>query len=214
MYSTKPYVSVNKLNYYCGHCKNLNLTTYNTHFIRESPNKNSPITCPELLKTKCRFCFVSGHTVSHCPAITNNTSQNYSKIQVPVVTTQTQYNNVFSEFSDSDSDDDNDSITTAINDKPKNIIVPILSESKKTYLSSLLSSPPPPPPTEKKPFITSSIILINGHGHKSKKRIIPDSLMPDSLEESGLFRPTTPDFPPPDNYIIKPLNVPFESSVN
>ena len=39
---------------------------YMSHFIRESRDPESRITCPTLLAIECRFCFKRGHTVSKC----------------------------------------------------------------------------------------------------------------------------------------------------
>lgn len=56
---------------YCAHCFNLGKpeSAYTSHFIRASPDPKSPIVCPELLSTECRYCFKSGHTVGKCPVL-------------------------------------------------------------------------------------------------------------------------------------------------
>jgi len=56
---------------YCAHCKNIGLP-FNSHFLRETHDSNSPIICPVLLNTECRFCKKKGHTKSKCPSIVTN----------------------------------------------------------------------------------------------------------------------------------------------
>jgi hypothetical protein len=59
----------------CPHCSNLNrnlkmgVFLRTDHYLRESRDPSSRIVCPELIKTKCLFCFQTGHTKSHCPNI-------------------------------------------------------------------------------------------------------------------------------------------------
>jgi len=55
----------------CPHCINLNRgLTYRKypidHWVRESPDPASAITCPVLLSTTCSFCKQTGHTKSRC----------------------------------------------------------------------------------------------------------------------------------------------------
>jgi hypothetical protein len=67
----------------CNHCVNLNKWNKENgdngvvgvvgkaefptdHWLRESPGPNSPIVCPQLLVTECRFCHKMGHTKSLC----------------------------------------------------------------------------------------------------------------------------------------------------
>jgi hypothetical protein len=42
---------------------------FSNHFVRETRDPNSRITCPTLLALECRYCFVRGHTVSKCPKL-------------------------------------------------------------------------------------------------------------------------------------------------
>ena len=42
---------------------------YRSHFIRETRDPNSRVTCPTLLALECRFCFKKGHTVKYCPTL-------------------------------------------------------------------------------------------------------------------------------------------------
>jgi len=50
----------------CVHCRNLGLEF--NHWLRQSPEPDSPVVCPVLLKTECRYCHELGHTVGSCPA--------------------------------------------------------------------------------------------------------------------------------------------------
>ena len=40
---------------------------YNSHFIRETSDENSPITCPFILSMECNHCGEKGHIVAKCP---------------------------------------------------------------------------------------------------------------------------------------------------
>ena len=51
---------------FCSHCRNLGLSTANTHWLRDGRGLNAKVICPELLKTQCRYCKETGHTISHC----------------------------------------------------------------------------------------------------------------------------------------------------
>ena len=59
----------------CPHCSNLNLKRDassllpTNHWIRESPDIKSPLVCPVLKGTECRYCYEMGHTVSRCPIL-------------------------------------------------------------------------------------------------------------------------------------------------
>jgi hypothetical protein len=50
----------------CAHCRNLGEPF--DHWLRASIDPNSPITCPVLLATECRYCRQMGHTTSRCPS--------------------------------------------------------------------------------------------------------------------------------------------------
>ena len=58
---------------YCGFCFNLGKppAVYNSHFIRETPAKDSRIVCPELKCCTCVGCGKQGHTISNCLALKN-----------------------------------------------------------------------------------------------------------------------------------------------
>ena len=59
----------------CAHCRNLGLPF--DHWLRESMDPNSAITCPVLLTTECRNCHALGHTASRCPS--RNASQEFAR---------------------------------------------------------------------------------------------------------------------------------------
>ena len=42
-------------------------SVYNSHWTRMNPNPMSPITCPLILKTICKYCKKIGHTAKYCP---------------------------------------------------------------------------------------------------------------------------------------------------
>jgi len=52
----------------CKFCKDAGKSEseYTSHFLRESKDPNSRITCPTLLAIQCRYCSKKGHTVSKC----------------------------------------------------------------------------------------------------------------------------------------------------
>lgn len=58
----------------CKFCKDAGKTEveYTSHFLRESKDPNSRITCPTLLAIECRYCFKRGHTVSKCNKLTKD----------------------------------------------------------------------------------------------------------------------------------------------
>jgi hypothetical protein len=54
---------------YCKICFDLKNYQFNTHNVRD---KERNITCPYLLKIKCRNCGLLGHTASYCSHLKNN----------------------------------------------------------------------------------------------------------------------------------------------
>lgn len=56
---------------YCAvcHAAGKSEAVYTSHFIRETRDPNSRVTCVTLLSQECRFCFKKGHTVKYCPAL-------------------------------------------------------------------------------------------------------------------------------------------------
>ena len=55
---------------------------YTNHFLRESKDPNSRITCPTLLATECRYCFKKGHTVSKCAKLLKEKNGQQKKVNV------------------------------------------------------------------------------------------------------------------------------------
>jgi hypothetical protein len=62
----------------CNYCKNIGLKTANNHFTYEGKDSNYKLICPELLKTKCRYCKAYGHTISYCPTLIKKDYQRIS----------------------------------------------------------------------------------------------------------------------------------------
>jgi len=66
----------NKRSPVCTYCKNLNdpLDAPFDHWLRESPDPSSPITCPILRWTECNYCYNFGHTKKYCERFIRNES--------------------------------------------------------------------------------------------------------------------------------------------
>ena len=43
-------------------------STYTSHNVRQTQDKNSPVTCPTLLAQECRVCYKKGHSSKYCPS--------------------------------------------------------------------------------------------------------------------------------------------------
>ncbi len=54
---------------FCIVCKNAGKSesVYNSHFVRQTPHKLSPVTCPTILNNHCNHCGGVGHFISDCP---------------------------------------------------------------------------------------------------------------------------------------------------
>ena len=97
------------------HCYNLGLSSANTHWLRKDSNQNSPIICPVLLKTKCKFCKEYGHTISYCEKLKLHNEKNIQNaiIQYSSNIDNTKTNKYYAETRNMfaalniDSDDDN-----------------------------------------------------------------------------------------------------------
>jgi hypothetical protein len=61
----------------CSHCRNLGLKF--DHWLRESTSYDSPIVCPVLLKTECRYCHKLGHNISKCQILANSKKEKKEK---------------------------------------------------------------------------------------------------------------------------------------
>jgi hypothetical protein len=107
----------------CKFCKDAGKSEeeYMSHFLRESKDPNSRITCPTLLAIECRYCFKKGHTVSKCQKLMKEKDGNQKKIPTAPVkkawpnTTRVSPVNHFdllSEFGDSDQEEEEATVTT------------------------------------------------------------------------------------------------------
>ena len=46
--------------------------TDTAHYVRATPDPNSPVVCPTLKALECRYCFKNGHTVKYCTVLKQN----------------------------------------------------------------------------------------------------------------------------------------------
>lgn len=56
---------------------------YTSHFIRETPDKNSKVVCPTLLSLTCQYCKGSGHTPRYCPILEEKQHSQELKMKKP-----------------------------------------------------------------------------------------------------------------------------------
>lgn len=106
---------------FCKFCKDMGKpeNVYKAHFPRQTRDKNSPVTCPELLKKTCVYCNEIGHTVGFCerkkkddklqersfnkkPARTNIVNKENKPLTI--------YKNAFADLQDSETEDDDSDI--------------------------------------------------------------------------------------------------------
>ena len=125
---------------------------FSNHFVRETRDPNSRITCPTLLALECRYCFVRGHTVSKCPKLEKVKAEaecNHSACHAPRKTKplsrdSDEESNGFSLLYSSDNEDDGDdetNITADIDMFPylNNSGITVNEVSNKTYAAALMS---------------------------------------------------------------------------
>jgi hypothetical protein len=130
----------------CVHCRNLGLEF--DHWLRESPEPDSPVVCKVLLATECRYCHAFGHTVGSCPAKKRSTMRNIgalapalsAPLSAPVLPARSK--NVYSVFDDdtssgSDSESKNNSVGVGIS--CKRVDVKSLFASKKLIVEEVPS---------------------------------------------------------------------------
>ena len=51
---------------FCLFCENKGIKSPHDHTVRDFKKKDKPIICPELLKNKCTYCHMIGHTKYYC----------------------------------------------------------------------------------------------------------------------------------------------------
>ena len=51
---------------FCLFCENKGIKSPHDHTVRDFKKKDKPIICPELLKDKCTYCHMIGHTKYYC----------------------------------------------------------------------------------------------------------------------------------------------------
>lgn len=125
---------------FCAFCYDLGKPegVYTSHFVRAAQALNSPIVCPELNACICMGCGCKGHTIRNC----NKTSKPINKVvyktkkSTPTCNPMS-YNNIYSVFSDRDSDEDTEISSSNISELTEISVVDDLSEIKKSYASVL-----------------------------------------------------------------------------
>ena len=60
-------------------CLNQNIPGPHDHTIRNFTIKGSPIMCPKLLSTECRYCHEVGHTKIYCQKLKDKKSSNENR---------------------------------------------------------------------------------------------------------------------------------------
>ena len=103
---------------FCNVCKNAGKpeSVYKSHFVRQTPHKLSPVTCPTILNNKCNHCSCKGHFISDCPLAKeerkiqkseNNRKRKLQAIEeAPKVQPAKKNINVFDVLGNEDEDDD------------------------------------------------------------------------------------------------------------
>ncbi len=87
---------------------------YRSHFIRETREPNSRVTCPTLLSQECRFCYKKGHTIKYCTTLLKKNSvskpicsEASKKVMEEPKSKKVVEKNIFTCLDDSDSEEDN-----------------------------------------------------------------------------------------------------------
>lgn len=84
----------------CKFCKDAGKSEneYTSHFLRESKDPNSRITCPTLLAIQCRYCSKKGHTVSKCQKLAKDKANQFPAVptkNLEKAVSQTQMTNKY-----------------------------------------------------------------------------------------------------------------------
>ena len=127
-------------------------SVYNSHFVRETPDKNSRVVCPTLLSMVCKYCYRKGHTPSACVQRQQDESSTGSTCDTASVSTwsdapttkpktSTYRNNLYGMLSEDSDDDDDD------NESIPSIESLQTDKQKSGYLMALLKQPPQPTQT-------------------------------------------------------------------
>ena len=66
---------------YCMMCAKASRPEFNTHFLRETRDPNSKVTCPFLLAIECRYCKEKGHTKNYCPVLNDKIAKTSIKAE-------------------------------------------------------------------------------------------------------------------------------------
>ena len=135
----------------CKFCKDAGKSEeeYTNHFLRESKDPNSRITCPTLLAIECRFCFKKGHTVSKCEKLAKHKNGQINK-KIPdapmkknsgQVSALNQFD-LLSEFGDSDNEEVSlgETVTTCLD---CDTLATALSNSTGSTYADILARPAP-----------------------------------------------------------------------
>ena len=82
---------------------------YTNHNVRQTQDKNSPVTCPTLLAQECRVCYKRGHSSKYCP-LNQSQSQCLPALKKPTFQPRTAIRqapkNVFMVFDEEDAKDE------------------------------------------------------------------------------------------------------------
>lgn len=56
------------MNKFCKVCKDMGKpeSVWKSHYVRQTPHPDSPVTCPTILNNVCNYCNIKGHTISTC----------------------------------------------------------------------------------------------------------------------------------------------------
>jgi len=141
---------------FCGHCKKIGKSEkeYTSHWTRASAKPDAPVTCPEILKTECRYCHAIGHwaSIDHCPALKLRKKEEEKKMKNQEKEKEQQDRNtkrggggssfglLLEQDSDSESEEEKEPMKPMKPMKPMAPLTPPLKSAKPT--SSILKTVP------------------------------------------------------------------------
>ena len=113
--TTKP-VAINK---HCAFCFNAGEpeSAYTSHFLRESKDPHSKVTCPLLLNNECPSCGKKGHTRKECKAKYNKKISQEPVAKAAIAKATKTSNNCFDALMSSDSEDEREQKVAPITSK-------------------------------------------------------------------------------------------------